>query len=116
MILSRWNRRLSIRLSDKLELSELFWDKRVYYVTALPGTVGFQEVAEPLLNPVAQRLRTAQREFFDAVKSERQRINNEQTSDDERLAGGIISGVEWRKRYQDRSGKVSDMVASLKKT
>jgi hypothetical protein len=85
-------------------------------LATLPGTVGFQEVSEPLLNPVAQKLRQQQREFFDAVKGERQRVNGEQTADDQRLAGGIISGVEWRKRYQDRSGRVSDMVNDLKKT
>jgi hypothetical protein len=85
-------------------------------LAALPGTTAFQEVAEPLLNPVAQRLRKSQRDFFDAIKAERERVTADQEADDRRFEGGIISGVEWRKRYQDRSGRVSDMVNDLKKT
>lgn len=85
-------------------------------IAALPGAPGFAEVSEPLLNPAAQKLRERQREFFDAVKTERESVLAEQEADDRRMQQGVISGAEWRKRFQDRNGKVAEMIDNLKKT
>lgn len=85
-------------------------------LAAIPGTREFSQIAEPLLSPQAKAARESQREFFDTVKSERERLTQEQTLDDQRLVGNVISGVEWRTRYQERNGRVSSMVQDLKKS
>jgi hypothetical protein len=81
----------------------------------LPGAENFNELTEPLLNPAARKLRQQQREFYKTLDSERESVQGDQEADDRRLQGGIISGVEWRKRYQDRAGRVSDLLSDLKK-
>ncbi len=82
----------------------------------LPGADNFNELTEPLLNPAARKLRQQQREFYKTLDSERESVQGEQEADDRRLQGGVISGVEWRKRYQDRAGRVSDLLSDLKKS
>jgi len=85
-------------------------------LSAVPGTKEFSEISQPLLNPFAQKIRLAQREFYGTLDTERQTVLNEQVADDRRLQNGIISGTEWRKRYQDRAGRMSDMFDDLKKS
>lgn len=97
------------------QISSLGPDQRSQ-LAAIPGTKEFSQVSEPLLNPVAQKMRQSQREFFDTVKQERDALNVEQSADDTRMQSGVISGNEWRIRYKDRNSKISDMVQNLKKS
>ena len=82
----------------------------------MPGANNFNELTEPLLNPAARKLRMSQRDFYKTLDTERASTQVDQESDDRRLQGGVISGVEWRKRYQDRASNVSDMLSTLKKS
>lgn len=82
----------------------------------LPGATDFNELTEPLLNPAARQLRQKQRDFYQTLDTERNDTLLQQEADDRRLQSNIISGVEWRKRYQDRSGNVSDLLSDLKKS
>jgi hypothetical protein len=84
-------------------------------LNAVPGTKEFNQISQPLLNPAAQKLRLAQRDFYDTLDKERLAVTAEQTQDDRRLQNGIISGTEWRKRYQERATKMTDLFDDLRK-
>jgi hypothetical protein len=81
-----------------------------------PGAKAFNELSEPLLNPAAQKMRELQNQFYATIDDERDTSNQDQTKDDGRLQGGLISGVEWRRRYQDRAQNVSRLIDDLKKS
>jgi hypothetical protein len=82
----------------------------------IPGARAFNELSEPLLNPAARKLRELQNEFYQTVDDERDETNQAQTKDDQRFTNGLISGVEWRRRYQDRAQNVSTLIDDLKKS
>lgn len=82
----------------------------------IPGARAFNELSEPLLNPAARKLRELQNEFYQTVDDEREETNVAQGKDDTRFQNGLISGVEWRRRYQDRAQNVSTLIDDLKKS
>jgi hypothetical protein len=85
-------------------------------MNALDGTKEFSQISMPLLSPAAQQLRGAQVEFYDALAKEREDLHSQQSTDDSRLQSGIISGVEWRKRYENRAGDLAAMFDHLKQS
>lgn len=82
----------------------------------VPGAKEFNQISEPLLNPAAQRLRKLQNDFYSTIDAERTENNQDQSRDDQRFQNGLISGVEWRRRYQDRAQSVSNLIDDLKKS
>ena len=82
----------------------------------IPGSRAFNELSEPLLNPAARKMRELQNQFYQTVDDSRTDNNEAQTKDDQRFQNGLISGVEWRRRYQDRAQTVGNLIDDLKRS
>jgi hypothetical protein len=85
-------------------------------IASVPGTKEFNQITQPLLNPAAAQQRLRQREFFDTVATKRDEELAKQLSDDNLKSQGLISGKQWRDRYQARISDVSTMMQNLKAT
>lgn len=91
---------------SRVELSEV----RNLEAFALVGSV-----YAPLGEGALERIKKAQREYYDRLDHERDLARDEQTKDDNDLNAGLITGRQWRDAYRDRWAGLHKVTEALQR-